>query len=179
MAGGIATLALACVVFLPMLGGSKPKAPGGAPVVEKSPKGGDTGKEPVPIPAKKPDSGKVVLVLQGDPSGTKVFLDGKQLATAGFRDNKSEIEAEEGQYTLMVTQPGYTPYSQQLTVRAGPTQVVQVKLERVDVAVDVPKPLPPPPPVAKIHDLKGHTSPSPKCSNQCRTPHESSAAVRT
>jgi WD40 repeat protein len=54
MAGGIAALALASVVIFLMLGGTKPKAPGGPYVAQKSPQGRDTAKDSDTIGAKKP-----------------------------------------------------------------------------------------------------------------------------
>ena len=82
----------------------------------------------VPPPAPpRPATG--FLVFQGRPAGTKIMLDGKEMATVG--QSPLRLEANTGSYTLRLEAQGHKAREARIEVKANVEQPIQFELERL------------------------------------------------
>jgi hypothetical protein len=90
--------------------------------------GEDPPKPPLRTPARRPPEFVGTLVLQSDPSGAAVFLDGRPIGTTPLQ----LLRVRAGSHAVWVEREGYQRWTASILVPAEQRTPVDVKLERQD-----------------------------------------------
>ena len=88
----------------------------------------------------KTADGEAILVLEVDPPGAEVIVDGPQKITVNIPDDKPvEIEVKPGEYNLRISKQGFLAKTQSIELNAGKSPI-KIRLEKPPNVVPGPRP---------------------------------------